>query len=104
MELKNERKSEIILDLLRELMSEMKSSTGSKLLPSKTTEISVEAIPLGEVEEPEVEEVEDESSESPEHEAGETELEEVLEHASEEEPKSSASRRLAKLAAMNKKA
>lgn len=104
MEINEDRKSQIILDLLKELMAEMKGEAGKKFKPEVAKVDIVSAEPL-----------EEEKLESPEDEAKETEedgdeedydgadLEDVLDKASEEEPKSAASLRLAKLAAINKK-
>lgn len=96
MEIQNDRKSEIILELLKELMSEMKGEAGKKFKPEVAKVDIVSAEPLEEEEVPEVgdEDVEDYDG---------ADLEDVLDKASEDEPKSAASLRLAKLAASNKR-
>ena len=58
MEITQDRKSQIMLDLLKELMSEMKGSVGSKLKPV-SSEVSISAVPLEKEEEEIFEEVED---------------------------------------------
>jgi hypothetical protein len=115
MPLTQDRKSEIVLDLLKELMSEMKGVAGSKLKPvsaevktvsaepieeEKDEPLIVEAVPL----EKHMEAEREEGEEEPDIEEYDgSDLEDVLDKASEDEPKSAASRRMAKLAASNKR-
>jgi hypothetical protein len=113
MDITQDRKSAIVLDLLKELMTEMKGSVGSKLKPVSAEIKTISAEPVEEEsDEPLVVEAvplekhmesEHEEAEEPEEEYDGADLEDVLDQASEEEPKSAASKRLAKLAASNKR-
>ena len=109
MQITQDRKSEIVLDLLKELMSSMKGSAGSKLKPKEpqgVIEVEIEHEPV----EMDMDHDEDELKED-DHDGDKDELEgydgadleDVLDKASEDEPASAASKRLAKLAASNKR-
>lgn len=102
MDITQDRKSEIVLDLLKELMSEMKGSAGSKFKPKEEEKAEEEEVPAAVVE-IEVGPDEDDEEDTDIEEYDGADLEDVLDKASEEEPKSAASRRLSKLAASNKR-
>jgi hypothetical protein len=102
MELQEDRKSQIILDLLKELMSEMKGEAGKKFKPAEA-EIEISAEPVKEEDESPEDEAKEVEEDGDEEDYDGADLEDVLDKASEDEPKSAASLRLAKLAASNKK-
>lgn len=79
-------------------MSEMKGSAGSKFKPKEEEKAAEEEVPA--VVEIEIG-PEDDADDEEEYDGAD--LEDVLDKASEEEPKSAASRRLSKLAASNKR-
>lgn len=102
--MEDSKKSEIISQLLKELMSEMKGSAGGKFKPVSAEIKTVSAKPI-EIETADTEGPEEDKAEKGIEEPGEEgsmDLEDVLDKASEDEPQSAAGRRLAKLASMKR--